>query len=140
MGLTSPAADGPPVPLSNAIIPIVSGQQNGSATITYWTDNKAAVELICKICRSVAGWFYGYWIRVQHYKLGMVKKLMESFDINATLLVRFSVFDPVTLTVKTTFGDVDEQLERVEEDLGINQGWNVDSELGDDSRVDLIGH
>jgi hypothetical protein len=70
----------------------------------------------------------------------MVKKLMESFDIDAALLARFSVFDPVTLTVKTTFGDVDKQLEWVEEDLGINQGWNADSELGDDSRVDLIGH
>ncbi len=28
----------------------------------------------------------------------------------------------------------------MEEDLGINQGWNADTELGDDSRVDLIGH
>ncbi len=28
----------------------------------------------------------------------------------------------------------------MEEDLGIDQGWNADSELGDDSRVDLIGH
>jgi hypothetical protein len=84
MGLTSPTADGPPVPLFDAIIPIVSGQQNGSATITYRTDNKAAAELIRKIHRSVAGWFYGYWI--QHYKLGMVKKLMESFDIDTALL------------------------------------------------------
>ena len=125
----------------DAIIPIVSGQQNGSATITYRTDNKAAAELICKISWSVAGWFYGYWIHVQHYKLGMVKKLMEIFDINSALLARFSVFDPVTLIVKTTFGDVDKQLEWVEEDLGINQGWNADSELGDDSRrVNLIGH
>jgi hypothetical protein len=32
---TSPAVDGPPVPLFDAIIPIVSGQQNGSATVTY---------------------------------------------------------------------------------------------------------
>ena len=55
MWLTSPAADSPPIPLFDAIIPIVSGQQNGSATITYWTDNKEAAELICKICRSVAG-------------------------------------------------------------------------------------
>jgi hypothetical protein len=60
MGLTSPAADGTPAPLFDAIIPIVSSQQNGSATITYWTNNKAAAELIRKICRSVAGWFYGY--------------------------------------------------------------------------------
>jgi hypothetical protein len=31
-------------------------------------------------------------------------------------------------------------LERVEEDLGINQGWNADTELEDDSWADLIGH
>jgi hypothetical protein len=86
MGLTSPTADGPPIPLFDAIIPIVSSQQNGSATITYWTDNKEAAELIGKICRSVAGWFYGYWIHVQHHKLRMVKKLMESFDIHTALL------------------------------------------------------
>ncbi len=66
---------------------------------------------------------------------------MESFDIDATLLShRFSIFDPITLIVKTTFGDVDEQLEWMAEDLGIDQGWNADTELGDDSRVDLIGH
>ncbi len=47
---------------------------------------------------------------------------MESFDIDSTFLARFSVFDPATRTVATTFGDVDEQLERVEEDLGIDQG------------------
>ena len=52
----------------------------------------------------------------------MVKKLMESFDTDAALLARFSVFDPITLTDETTFGDVDEQLEWVEEDLGIDQG------------------
>jgi hypothetical protein len=28
----------------------------------------------------------------------------------------------------------------VEENLGINQGWNADTELGDESRVNLIGH
>ena len=28
----------------------------------------------------------------------------------------------------------------MEEDPGIDQGWNVDTELGDDSRVDLISH
>ena len=52
----------------------------------------------------------------------MVKKLMESFNIDTALLAQFSIFDPVTLIVKTTFGDVDEQLERAEEDLGIDQG------------------
>ena len=49
MWLTSPAADGPLIPLFDAIIQIVSGQQNGSATVTYRTDNKEAAELIRKI-------------------------------------------------------------------------------------------
>ena len=140
MWLTSPAADGPLIPLFDAIIQIVSGQQNGSATVTYRTDNKEAAELIRKICQSVAGWFFGYWIHVQHYKLRMVNKIMESFDIDAALLARFSKFYPVTFIVKTTFGNVNEQLEWVEEDLGIGQGWNADTELGDNSSVDLIGH
>jgi hypothetical protein len=70
----------------------------------------------------------------------MVKKLMESFDNDAALLARFSKFYPVTFIVKTTFGNVNEQLEWVEEDLGIGQGWNADTELGDNSSVDLIGH
>ncbi len=59
MWLTSTAADGPPVPLFDAIIPIVSGQQNSSATVTYRTNNKETAELNCKICQSIAGWFYG---------------------------------------------------------------------------------
>jgi hypothetical protein len=46
MWLTSPAADGPPVLLFDAIIQIVSGQQNGSATVTYRTDNKEAAKLM----------------------------------------------------------------------------------------------
>jgi hypothetical protein len=70
----------------------------------------------------------------------MVRKLRKSFDINTALLAQFSEFDPVTLIVKTTFGHVDEQLEWAEEDLGINQGWNADMELGDKTRVDLICH
>jgi hypothetical protein len=35
MWLTSLAADGPSIPLFDAIIPIVSGKQNGSAAVTY---------------------------------------------------------------------------------------------------------
>ena len=73
MYLTSPAANSPPVLLFDAIIPRVFDQQNSSATVTYQTDNKEAAELTCKICRSVAEWFFGYWIHVQHYKLQMVK-------------------------------------------------------------------
>ncbi len=47
---------------------------------------------------------------------------MESFDIDAALLARLSKFGPITLIVKSTFGNINEQMERVEEDLGIYQG------------------
>jgi hypothetical protein len=65
----------------------------------------------------------------------MVCKLMESFDVDATLLARFSEFDPATLKVTTTFGDVDKQLDSVEANLGIDQGWNADLEGEDSNRV-----
>ncbi len=65
---------------------------------------------------------------------------MESFDIDAALLARFSEFDPLTLTVMTTFGDIDDQLESIEANLGINQGWNVDSEGNKGNKFDLVGH
>jgi hypothetical protein len=70
----------------------------------------------------------------------MVRKLMESFDIDAALLAQFLEFDPLTLTVMTTFGDVDEQLESVEADLGINQGWNADSKGNKGNKFNLVGH
>ncbi len=47
------------------------------------------------------------------YRLEIVQRLMESFDISAALLARFSEFDPITLTVQTTFGDVNKQLDVV---------------------------
>jgi hypothetical protein len=40
----------------------------------------------------------------------MMQKLMESFNVDALLLSHFFKFDLVTLTVLTTFGNVDEQL------------------------------
>ncbi len=46
----------------------------------------------------------------------MVRKLIESFDINSALLERFFVFHPVTLLVQMGFGDEDELLEGVEAD------------------------
>jgi hypothetical protein len=39
---------------------------------------------------------------------------MESFDWDAAHLVRFSVFDTITLILHSIFGDVDEQLDTVE--------------------------
>ncbi len=70
----------------------------------------------------------------------MVQKLMESFDTNSVHLARFSVFDPVTLEIQTGFGDDNELLERVERDLGINQGWLADQENKDGTTEDVVGH
>jgi hypothetical protein len=74
------------------------------------------------------------------YRLAMVQTLMKSFDVDAALLPRFSEFNPITLTVKTTFVDVDEQLDSVKADLGIDQGWTADLENKDRDRVDVVSH
>jgi hypothetical protein len=50
----------------------------------------------------------------------MIKKLMESFDINAEKLAGLSTFDVATLTVHTEYGDVDKQLKHIEANLGID--------------------
>ncbi len=52
----------------------------------------------------------------------MVQKLKESFDVDDALLVWFTEFDPATLTLETGFGDIEEQLECIETNLGINHG------------------
>jgi hypothetical protein len=64
---------------------------------------------------------------------------MESFDVDAALLAHFLEFNLQTLIVKTTFGDVDEQLNSVEADLGIDPGGNADMEDQDSNRVDMVG-
>jgi hypothetical protein len=125
--------------LFNVIIPIVSGHQQQCANVTYLRDNKEAAALVKKIRRSAAAWFFGYWQNVMGYRLAMVQKLMESFDINAALLAHFSEFNLITLPVQMTFGDVDEQLDSVEADLGIDQGWTVDLEEKNGDRVDVVG-
>ncbi len=140
MWLSSMAPDGISKSLFDAIVPVVSGQQQGSVIITYCTDNAEAAALIWKIRQCVAGQFFGYWRNVMSYRLEMVQKLMESFDINAALLTQFSEFNSTTLTVTTTFGDGDKQLESVEVDLGIDQGWYADLEGDNGNKVDLIGH
>ncbi len=82
------------------------------------------------------------WVLAErmHYRLEMVRKLIESFDINAALLARFSEFDSTTLTVTTTFGDVNEQLESIKADLGIDQGWYTNLEGDNGNKVDLNDH
>jgi hypothetical protein len=51
----------------------------------------------------------------------MIKKLMESFDINAAKLAGYFEFDVETLTVDIKFGNVDKQLDGIEVELGMNQ-------------------
>jgi hypothetical protein len=46
---------------------------------------------------------------------------MGSFVVDAALLACFSKFDLATLTVLNTFSNIDEQLESIEANLGINQ-------------------
>jgi hypothetical protein len=65
---------------------------------------------------------------------------MESFDIDAAKLAGYSEIDVETLTVSTKFGDVDEQLDGIEVELGINQCWEADFKEGDGNRVEVIGH
>jgi hypothetical protein len=137
---SSTLAEGKPAYLFDAVIPILSGLRAGSAVVTYRMDNKEAAELINKIKRSVASWFYGYWTQVRKYRPGMVIKLMESFDTDAAKLAGLSKFDPSTLTVHTRYGDVDEQLDGVEAELGIDQGWAADLEEDGTSRIDVVGH
>jgi hypothetical protein len=74
------------------------------------------------------------------YRLAMVQKLMESFDVNAALLACFPEFDPITLTVQTTFGDVDEQLDSVKANLRFNQGWTAGLEEEDGERDARVSH
>jgi hypothetical protein len=57
----------------------------------------------------------------------MIKKLMESFDINAAKLAGLSTFDVATLMVYMEYGNVDEQLKHIKANLRINQ-WLADSE------------
>jgi hypothetical protein len=64
MWLSSMAPDGTLKLLFDAIMPVVLGQQQGSAIITYRTDNTEAAALIRKIHRSITGWFFGYWQNV----------------------------------------------------------------------------
>ncbi len=71
----------------------------------------------------------------------MVQKLMESFNMDAALFACFSKFDLASLiVVLTTFSNIDEQLESVKADLGIDQGWNADLEEDASTRMDIVGY
>ena len=60
----------------------------------------------------------------------MVQLLMKSFDTNQAIFSQYSTFDPNTLTIEAEFGNTDKQLESMESDLGIDQGWLADMEEG----------
>ena len=73
------------------------------------------------------------------YKQGMIKKLMESFDIDAARLAAYSQFDVETLTVTADIPDVDGRLDDLKTKLGINQ-WTADIEKGDGIKISFSGH
>jgi hypothetical protein len=85
-------------------------------------------------------WWFGYWRRVQKYNLPTVQLLMESFDTNQAIFSQYSTFNPDTLTIEAEFGDTDEQLESMESDLGIDQGWLADMEESAGGRLVVVGH
>jgi len=69
----------------------------------------------------------------------MIKKLMESFDIDAAWLAAYSHFDVDTLTVIADVPDVDGRLDDLEAELGIDQ-WTADIEEGDGIKMSFTGH
>ena len=65
---------------------------------------------------------------------------MESFDTNQAIFSQYLTFDPDTLTGEGEFGDTDKQVESMESDLGIDQGWVADMEEGKGGRLAVVGH
>jgi hypothetical protein len=105
----------------DAMVLVSLGINSGGGTITYQADSAYFMSLAKKIRKSPPAWF-GYWQSVQGYDLLKVQSLMESFDTQQALLSQFLTFNPDTLEVDCEFGDVDDQLESMEADLGIDQG------------------
>ena len=139
MFLSRTNEEGKVIPIFDVIMPYVNGMLTGSAVVTYRHDNIEAAILIKKIQQSVASWWYGYWTYVVKYKQGMIKKLMESFDIDAARLAAYSQFDAETLTVISDSPDVDGRLDDLEAELGIDQ-WTADFEKGDGTTISFTGH
>ncbi len=117
----------------DAIVPIRTGTHSGSAILTFCSDCKYAIDLARKMKKSPPAWLFGYLRTIHSYNLPTVQSLMESFDFDTqqALFSRYSTFDLATLVVDTEFGETDEQLESMEADLGIDQGWEVDREVSD---------
>ncbi len=139
MFLSKTNEEGKVILMFDVIMPYVTGMLAGSAVITYCHDNLEAAILIKKIRQSVASWWYGYWTYVVKYKQGMIKKLMESFDIDAARLAAYSQFNADTLTVVADIPDVDNRLNDLEAELGIDQ-WTADIVESDGMKMSFTGH
>ncbi len=57
----------------------------------------------------------------------MIQKLMERFDVYTAKLAGHSQFDENTFMVITKYGDIDDQLDDLEANFGIDQ-WTADRE------------
>ena len=139
MFLSTTNEEGKVIPMFDVIMPYVTGMLAGSAVVTYHHDNIEAAILIKKIQQSVASWWYGYWTYVVKYKQGMIKKLMESFNIDAARLAAYSQFNADTLTVVADIPDVDGRLDNLEAKLGIDQ-WSAAIEESDGIKMSFTGH
>ncbi len=124
----------------DAIVPICTGTHSGSAMLTFCSCCKYAINLAWKMKKIPPAWWFGYLRTICGYDLPTVQSLMESFDTQQALFSRYSTFDPVTLVIDTEFGEMDEQLESMEADLGIDQGWDVDREVSNDHGFAVKGY
>ena len=107
------------VPVVQACIPILRGLDAGSATVIVKSNVPAALELMKKMTKAVAAWWWGYLNEVRQYNLATCQTVMESFCTDSALLAGFSSFDPSTLEVTTEFPDEDSFLDDVEEEYGL---------------------
>ncbi len=106
----------------------------------FQSDCNYSIGLAQKMKKSPLSWWFGYLRQVRKYNLPMVQLLIESFDTNQAIFSQYLTFDPDTLTGEGEFGDTDKQVESMESDLGIGQGWLADMEEGKGGRLAVVGH
>ena len=126
----------------NAIIPRLRGMSAGSADVTVRIKDAEAVEIARNIAHCPAAWWWGLW-NLKGYTLGTIQALMESFDLDATMLAGHSKFNAEDWTVETAFGRDDDFLDREEallssedEEEGANS--DVEMEFEGDAREELV--
>jgi hypothetical protein len=78
----------------NSCVPNLSGQNSGSATITFRSDCNYSIGLAQKMKKSPPSWWFGYLRQVRKYKLPTVQLLMESFDTNQAIFLSIFDFQP----------------------------------------------